>query len=187
MSYGIDIDLDVEQSARQVYDQLVNAPEIGLEARGMLPSDGVPDEPIYRLINPKVLAHVQTRSWNGPGREPRWSDEVEGIDVPRRVEISFVARYADANETDRTAYRTLSWLIRNVPGNYFLVQDSGEARFYHVDGQTWAFDRPGAWNDERGWPEDWGVSVPYRFRKADRSVPDPLPPMRNVGKATPTT
>ena len=51
----------------------------------------------------------------------------------------------------------------------------------HVDGQTWIFvDDPDAAyaHPDEGHPR---LTVPYRYHRVDRPVPDPLPPLRNTG------
>ena len=179
--------MDIDLTAKEVHDRLVAVRTLSLKAEDVRPSAGPPHYIIYRMGNPAVEVEACSVRWPAPasGEDPliQWSGEVEGARVPRRVELSFTARRSDYNENERTAFRVFSWLVRNVPGNYFLAHESGSPYMYHLDGQTWVFEDEGSWNAERGWPEDWGVSVPYRFRRADMPVPDPLPPLRNTGAA----
>ena len=183
MTNTIDLDLDVDLSPGDVAERLIMLPWLGIRMESVDTEER--EYPLYQMGNADIDVVSTFRPYDGPGAPITLSDEAVGVHVPRRVELSFTSRKSGEgfNHNNRTSYRVLSWLIRHVPGNYFMAHEGGAPYACHVDGQTWVFDRAGAWNDERGWPEDWGLSVPYRFRRADAPPPDPLPPLRNAGAA----
>ena len=139
----------------------------------------------YQMGNTDVDVISYLTRYTGKGRPYVMSNEAVGIHVPRRAQLSFTSRkstWEGYEKNVETAYAVLDWLIRHVPGNYFMAHESGSPWACHVDGQTWLFvDDPEASSSKPDEP-DPQLTVPYRYRSPDRLPPDPLPPLRNTGR-----
>ena len=188
MTNTINLDLDVDLSPGDVAERLIMLP--WLDVKMELVDDEKEGHPRYHMGNADIDVISKPPRCTGQGESYVLSNEAVGVHVPRRAQLSFTSRkstWEGYEKNGDAAYAVLDWLIRHVPGSYFMAHESGSPYACHADGQTWLFvDDPEAANAEPDRPHP-RLTVPYRYRSPDRLPPDPLPPLRNVGRASPAS